>query len=72
MEENQLGMVSDTSVVEKAIQDVLSEQATSVSEYRTGNKKAFNFLVGQVMKRLAGKADPSMVNNLLIKFLEEN
>jgi aspartyl-tRNA(Asn)/glutamyl-tRNA(Gln) amidotransferase subunit B len=71
VEENQLGMVSDTSVVEKTIQDVLSEQTKSVNEYREGNKKSFNFLVGQVMKRLAGKADPSIVNSLLANQLDK-
>lgn len=72
VEENQLGMISDTGVVDKTIQDVLSEQSASISEYQAGNKKAFNFLVGQVMKRLAGKADPGMVNSMLLKHLEEN
>ena len=71
VEENKLGMVSDTSQIDKAIQEVLSEQAESASEYRSGNKKAFNFLVGQVMKKLAGKADPGMVNTLLTEYLEK-
>ena len=70
VEENQLGMVSDTGLIVKAIGEVLSEQPNSVDEFKSGNKKAFNFLVGQVMKKLAGKADPQMVNSLLIEHLE--
>ena len=69
VQENQLGMVSDTSLIDKAIQEVLSEQAESANEYRNGNKKVFNFLVGQVMKKLGGKADPNAVNNSLIERL---
>lgn len=69
VEKNQLGMVSDTSVIDKAIQEVIAEQTESVNMYRSGNTKPFNFLVGQVMKKLAGKADPKMVNSLLQKYL---
>ena len=70
VEENQLGMVSDTSLIENTIQEVLSEQINSVNQYKDGNTKLFNFLVGQVMKKLAGKADPKMINDLLSKHLE--
>ncbi|MCL2376851.1 MAG: Asp-tRNA(Asn)/Glu-tRNA(Gln) amidotransferase subunit GatB [Defluviitaleaceae bacterium] len=71
VEENQLGMVSDTSLIDSTIQTVLAEQTKSVNEYKDGNKKAINFLVGQVMKKLAGKGDPNMVNGLLVKYLED-
>ena len=71
VQENQLGMVSDTSLIDKAIQEVLSEQTESVNMYKSGNPKPFNFLVGQVMRKLAGKADPKMVNSLLKKHLEQ-
>jgi len=70
VEENQLGMVNDTGLIEKTIKDVLVEQASSVEQYKAGNTKLFNFLVGQVMKKLAGKADPKAINELLAKHLE--
>ena len=71
VEENQLGMVSDTGLVEKNIKDVIAEQAKIVDDYKSGNKKAFQSLVGQVMKRMQGKADPIMVNSLLKEILDK-
>jgi aspartyl-tRNA(Asn)/glutamyl-tRNA(Gln) amidotransferase subunit B len=65
VEENQLGMVNDTALVEETIRAVLADNQKSVDEFKNGNQKAFNFLVGQVMKKLAGKADPSVINSLL-------
>jgi len=69
VEENALGMVSDTGQLEAAVRDVLSENEKSVSEYRAGSQKVFGFLVGQVMKKTQGKADPQTVNELLRKEL---
>jgi len=66
-----LGMVSDTGLLESAIEEVLAENGKSVAEYRTGSQKVFGFLVGQVMKKTAGKADPRFVNQLLKKMIEE-
>jgi len=69
VEENQLGMVSDTDAIDKVVQDVLAEHTKIVDDYKNGNKKSFQSLVGQVMKKMAGKADPAMVNSLLAKYL---
>jgi len=69
IEENALGMVSDTGFLESAISEVLAENEKSVEEYRGGSQKVFGFLVGQVMKKTAGKADPRSVNELLRKVL---
>jgi len=69
IEENSLGMVSDTGFLESAINEVLAENEKSVAEYRGGSQKVFGFLVGQVMKKTAGKADPRSVNELLRKTL---
>ena len=69
IEENSLGMVSDTGFLEAAIQEVLAENEKSVAEYKAGSQKVFGFLVGQVMKKTAGKADPRSVNDLLQKTL---
>jgi aspartyl-tRNA(Asn)/glutamyl-tRNA(Gln) amidotransferase subunit B len=43
----------------------MSEHARSVQEFRAGKQKAFNALVGQVMKASRGKANPQQVNELL-------
>jgi len=71
IEEHSLGMVSDTGFLEAAIKEVLTENEKSVAEYRAGSQKVFGFLVGQVMKKTAGKADPKSVNELLRKLIGE-
>ena len=55
----------DTSLLESAISAVLAANTRSVDEYRAGKDKAFNALVGQVMKACQGKANPARVNDLL-------
>ena len=70
VEKHQLGAIGDTAAIEKVIQEVIAEQAKVVGDYKGGNQKAFSFLVGQAMKKLAGKADPQTVNQLLVKHLE--
>ncbi len=67
--ENQLGMVSDSGVIDGMIQAVIGENEKVVSDYKNGNKKLFAFLIGQVMKKLGGKADPKLVNELMEKHL---
>jgi len=70
IEDNSLAMVNDTGLLESAITEVLAENAKSVDEYKAGSQKVFGFLVGQVMKKTAGKADPKVVNEMLRKMLE--
>jgi aspartyl-tRNA(Asn)/glutamyl-tRNA(Gln) amidotransferase subunit B len=48
-----------------AIADVIREQQKAVDDYRAGKREAFNFLVGQVMKKTRGRADPAELNRLL-------
>ena len=68
--EHSLAMVNDTGLLESAIKEVLAENEKSVKEYLDGSQKVFGFLVGQVMKKTAGKADPKSVNELLKKIFE--
>jgi aspartyl-tRNA(Asn)/glutamyl-tRNA(Gln) amidotransferase subunit B len=51
------------------IDEVLKNNQTMVDEYRSGKEKAFNALVGQIMKASKGKANPGQVNELLRKKL---
>jgi aspartyl-tRNA(Asn)/glutamyl-tRNA(Gln) amidotransferase subunit B len=60
-----LKQVSDSGEIEKIIDEVMAANAKSVEEYRSGKEKAFNALVGQVMKASKGKANPQQVNDLL-------
>lgn len=60
-----LKQMSDNSALEKLIDDVLAANAQQVADYRGGKEKAFNSLVGQVMKAAQGKANPAQVNAML-------
>ena len=64
-----LKQMSDSSELEKVIDDVLAANAKNVEEVRAGNAKAMNALVGQAMKASKGKANPAQVNELLKKKL---
>ena len=54
--------ISDSSVIEAAVDAVLAANADKVADYRGGNVKLFGFFVGQVMKAMAGKGNPGLVN----------
>ncbi|MEP6607448.1 MAG: Asp-tRNA(Asn)/Glu-tRNA(Gln) amidotransferase subunit GatB [Burkholderiaceae bacterium] len=60
-----LRQISDVSAIEKMVDDVVAANARSVDEFRAGKDKAFNALVGQVMKATGGKANPQQVNAIL-------
>ena len=64
-----LKQVTDSGAIEAMIDDVLAANPKSVEEFRAGKDKAFNALVGQVMKASKGKASPGQVNELLKKKL---
>ncbi|MFT4173001.1 MAG: Asp-tRNA(Asn)/Glu-tRNA(Gln) amidotransferase subunit GatB, partial [Rhodocyclaceae bacterium] len=64
-----LKQVTDASAIEPIIDEVLAANPKSVEEFRAGKEKAFNALVGQVMKASKGKASPAQVNELLKKKL---
>jgi aspartyl-tRNA(Asn)/glutamyl-tRNA(Gln) amidotransferase subunit B len=65
IEEKGLKQISDVGALEKIIDQVLAENQKSVEEFRSGKEKAFNSLVGQIMKASKGKANPSQVNQIL-------
>jgi aspartyl-tRNA(Asn)/glutamyl-tRNA(Gln) amidotransferase subunit B len=60
-----LKQITDTSAIEKVIDEVLSANPKQLADYRSGKDKLFGFFVGQVMKITAGKANPTQVNELL-------
>ena len=65
IEELGLKQISDAGAIEKIVDDIIAANPVQVAEFRSGREKAFNFLVGQVMKASKGKANPSQVNDLL-------
>jgi aspartyl-tRNA(Asn)/glutamyl-tRNA(Gln) amidotransferase subunit B len=69
IEREGLRQVSDAYAIEKVVDEVLAANARQVADYRAGKEKAFNSLVGQVMKATRGKANPAQVNDILKKRL---
>jgi aspartyl-tRNA(Asn)/glutamyl-tRNA(Gln) amidotransferase subunit B len=63
--------VDDRATLETVISEVLAENAQSIVDYHTGKARAFGFLIGQVMKKTEGKANPILVNELLRNQLNE-
>ncbi|MBS7021245.1 MAG: Asp-tRNA(Asn)/Glu-tRNA(Gln) amidotransferase subunit GatB [Firmicutes bacterium] len=70
---DKLGIVqiSDTSVIEKTIQEIVSANPDSVKDYHEGKDRAIKFLMGQVMKATKGQANPSLAMELLKKELSK-
>ncbi|WP_244073684.1 Asp-tRNA(Asn)/Glu-tRNA(Gln) amidotransferase subunit GatB [Nitrosomonas sp. PY1] len=64
-----LKQISDDDAIEKLVDDVLLANVQQVTDYRNGKEKAFNSLIGQVMKAAQGKANPTQVNVILKKKL---
>lgn len=65
-----LEQVSDTGAIEKFVDEALAENPQSVADYKAGKDKAIGFLVGQIMKKSKGKANPGMVQQLLKQKLQ--
>ena len=69
IKDRDLKQMSDTGELEKIIDDVLAANPKNVEEFKAGNAKALNGLVGPIMKASKGKANPGQVNALLMKKL---
>ena len=69
--ERGLGQVSDLSLITDEVRSTLAEFPTQVAQYRSGKQQLYGFLVGQVMKRMAGRADARLVNEELRRQLGE-
>ncbi len=65
VKEKGLVQVSDESLIERAIEEVLSKNPKEVERYKAGDERLIGFFVGQVMKITKGKANPQLVNELL-------
>ena len=69
IESKGLRQITDTSAIERAIEEVMAKNPGQLAEYRSGKDKLFGFFVGQVMKATQGKANPAQLNELLKKKL---
>jgi aspartyl-tRNA(Asn)/glutamyl-tRNA(Gln) amidotransferase subunit B len=66
-----LRQVTDTGAIDAAVASVLATNADKVAEYNAGREKLFGFFVGQVMKAMAGKGNPGLVNDALKRELSK-
>jgi aspartyl-tRNA(Asn)/glutamyl-tRNA(Gln) amidotransferase subunit B len=69
MQAKDLTQISDSSLIEQAVDRVLAANPAEVEAYRGGKTKLISFFVGQIMREMRGKANPALVNELLQKKL---
>lgn len=69
VEEHGLKSVSDEGELRSIVEKVVAENPKSVEDYKNGKKKAIGALVGQTMKATQGKANPGLVNKILVEIL---
>ena len=62
--------ISDEGLLEDIIEEIIKENPGTVKQYKSGKKKAIGFLIGRVMARTKGKANPKMVNEIMAKKLK--
>lgn len=62
--------ISDTSLIESLVKEVIDANPQSVVDYKNGKDRAVGFLVGQVMKKSQGKANPALTNKMIVEELK--
>ncbi len=72
VEENNLTQISDPAKLEPIIDEVITKFPENVIKYKEGNKKIFGFFIGQILKATNGKANPKIVNEIILKKLKNN
>jgi aspartyl-tRNA(Asn)/glutamyl-tRNA(Gln) amidotransferase subunit B len=70
VEEQGLVQISDEGAIKAVVDQVVANNPQSVADYKAGKEKAIGFLVGQIMKETKGKANPGLVNRLLVEALK--
>lgn len=70
VKEKGMVQISDTSAIEKAVDEVIAANPAEVEAYKGGKTKLISFFVGQIMRVTKGKANPALVNELLAKKLQ--
>ncbi|WP_126425150.1 Asp-tRNA(Asn)/Glu-tRNA(Gln) amidotransferase subunit GatB [Brevibacillus marinus] len=71
VEEKGLVQISDEGALKQIVDEVIAANPQSVQDYLGGKKQAIGYLVGQVMKQTKGKANPPLVNKLLVEAIEK-
>ena len=70
VKEKGLVQITDNSEIEKIVEQVLAENPQSVEDYKAGKSNALKYLVGQSMRLSKGKANPQMINEMILARLE--
>jgi len=71
IEEKGLILITDESEIEKIVRQVISENQKAISDFKKGKETALQFLIGQVMAKTKGKANPKIAKEVLTKILKE-
>ncbi|WP_282939834.1 Asp-tRNA(Asn)/Glu-tRNA(Gln) amidotransferase subunit GatB [Paenibacillus sp. RC67] len=71
VEEQGLVQISDEGAIKSVVEQVVANNPQSVADFKAGKDKAVGFLVGQVMKETKGKANPGLVNKLIVECLNQ-
>lgn len=71
VKEKGLLIVNDEGELRKTIEEIVASNPQSVEDYHNGKTKAMGFLVGQTMKAMKGKADPGMINKIVLELLQK-
>lgn len=69
IEEKGLSQITDRAEIEKIIKEIITQNPRAVQDFKKGKKNAFQYLIGQIMAKTKGKANPEIVNNLLKNLL---
>jgi aspartyl-tRNA(Asn)/glutamyl-tRNA(Gln) amidotransferase subunit B len=67
-----LARIDDEAEIGRIVERVLAASEKAVAQYRAGKRQTFGFLVGQVLKATAGKANPELVNRLVMRALQKD
>ena len=71
VEEKGLKVVNDEGALKKTIEGIIAANPQSAADFKAGKQKAMGFIVGQTMRAMKGKADPAMVNALVLELLSK-
>jgi aspartyl-tRNA(Asn)/glutamyl-tRNA(Gln) amidotransferase subunit B len=71
IEEKGLILITDEAEIEKIVRQVISENQKAVSDFKKGKENALQFLIGQVMRKTKGKANPKIAKEILTRILKE-
>ena len=67
--EKELGQISDATRIRDAVKKVIAHNAKAVTDYKAGKQQALTFITGQVMRGTRGRANPTLVNEILVQEL---